>query len=303
MEPSRPADGTPAATEHEPVASSPFKSTPPWERGSGWKRGLAGLGAVVLTAGSIAGVAWLAFRDGGGEGGDTGEVISARCNVTEANDAGNGADPLQPAAPPERSLAVVQTNYGEIAVMLWGDLAPCGVDAFTHLAEAGFYANHECDRLTTQAVDPTAVLRCGSPGADPESEDSYGPGWRFQAETGMAGNDVADVLALVTDDRGRAGSAFALIRGAAVPTAGVSVIGGIVDGFEVLDEIAALTDTVESDGAPPVPVEVWSVTVTELADLPSGPDTVGELTTGVPTGLPTGLPTGTETPTDAATTP
>nr|BFF22780.1 hypothetical protein GCM10025732_07450 [Glycomyces mayteni] len=208
---------------------------------------------MVLTAGSIAGVAWLAFRDGGGEGGDTGEVISARCNVTEAEDAGSGADPLDPAAPPERSLAVVQTNYGEIAVMLWGDLAPCGVDAFTHLAEAGFYANHECDRLTTQAVDPTAVLRCGSPGADPESDDSYGPGWRFQAETGMAGNDVADVLALVTDDRGRAGSAFALIRGAAVPTAGVSVIGGIVDGFEVLDDIAALSETVESDGPRPCP--------------------------------------------------
>ncbi|NUQ89932.1 MAG: hypothetical protein HOQ43_15900 [Glycomyces artemisiae] len=303
MEPSRPAD--PAATEHEPVASSPFKSTPPWERGSGWKRGLAGLGAVLLTAGSIAAVAWLAFRDDGGEGGDTGEVISERCKVTEADDAGSGADPLEASAPPERSLAVVQTNYGEIAVMLWGDLAPCGVDAFSHLAETGFYANHECDRLTTQAVDPTAILRCGSPGADPESEDSYGPGWRFQAETGMAGNDVADVLALVTDDRGRAGSAFALIRGAAVPTAGVSVIGGIVDGFEVLDEIAALSETVESDGPPPLPVEIWSITVTELSDLPSGPDTVGELTTPPGTGTPSGTaaPSGTATPTDAATTP
>jgi cyclophilin family peptidyl-prolyl cis-trans isomerase len=311
MEPSRPAN--PAEAEHEPVASSPFRSTPPWERGSGWKRGLAGLGAVVLTAGSIAGVAWLAFRDGDGEGGDTGEVISERCNITEADDVGAGADPLEPAAPAERSLAVIQTNYGEIAVMLWGDLAPCGVDAFTHLSATGFYANHECDRLTTQAVDPTAILRCGSPGHEPgsaseDSDDSYGPGWRFEAETGMAGNDVADVLALVTDDRGRAGSAFALIRGAAVPTAGVSVIGGIVDGYEVLDQIAALSDTVEFDDAPPVPVEIWGITVTELSDLPSGPDTVGETPpgtatpTGTPSGTPTGTPTGTETPTGAGTT-
>lgn len=322
MEPSRPASGTPAETEHEPVASSPFRTTPPWERGSGWKRGLAGLGAVLLTAGSVVGVAWLAFRGGDGEGGDTGEVITERCDVTEANDVGGGSEPFDPSAPPERSLALIQTSYGEIAVMLWGDLAPCGVDAFTHLATTGFYASHECDRLTTQAVDPTAILRCGSPGrtAEEESDDSYGPGWRFQAETGMAGNDVADVLALITDDQGRAGSAFAFIRGAAVPTAGVSVIGGIVDGYEVLDQIAALSATVESDGPPPVPVEIWGVTVTELTDLPSGPDTVGELTTpptgsgtgtptagtsatpsGTPTGTPTGTPSSTATPSGLTT--
>ncbi|GAA2270782.1 hypothetical protein GCM10009853_025600 [Glycomyces scopariae] len=305
MEPSRPDHG--AETEHEPVASSPFRSTPPWERGSGWRRGLAGLGAVLLTAGSIAAVAWLAFRDGDGEGGDTGEVISERCNITEADDTGGGADPLVPAAPPERSLAVIETNYGEIAVMLWGDLAPCGVDAFTHLSATGFYTSHQCDRLTTQPQDPTAVLRCGSPGREgaEDGDASYGPGWRFQAETGMEGNDVADVLALVTDERGRAGSAFALVRGAAVPTAGVSVIGGIVDGFEVLDQIAALSETVEYDGVPPVPVEVWGITVSELTDLPTGPDTVGEFTTPAETGTPTGNPTGTAsataTPTDGPT--
>jgi len=306
MEPSRP----PRETEHDPVASNPYRGTAPWQRegGSGWRRGLAGLGAVVLTAGSIAAVAWLAFRDGGGEAAESGEVISERCNITEAEDAGPAVDPMDPGAVADRSIATVTTNYGEIAVMLWGDLAPCGVEAFAHLAEAGFYTSHECDRLTTQAVDPTAILRCGSPGSDPESssEETFGPGWRFQAETGMAGEDVADVLALVTDERGRAGGAFALIRGAAVPTAGVSVIGGIVDGYEVLDQIAALSTTVAYDDVPPVPVEIWGVTVTEIADLPTGPDTVDESPTatttsttpppGAGTGTPTGAPTTTASP-------
>lgn len=286
MEPS-PASGNPAETEHEPVASSPFRSTPPWERGSGWKRGLAGLGAVVLTAGSIAGVAWLAFRDGDGEGGDTGEVVADECSVTEADDTGDDAEPFEPSTPADRSLATIQTNYGDITVMLWGDLAPCGVDAFTHLATTGFYTSHDCDRLTAQAEDPTAILRCGSPGHDADDEDaSYGPGWRFQAETGMAGNDVTDVLALVTDDQGRAGSAFALIRGDAVPTAGVSVIGGIVDGYDVLDEIAALTETVEYDGEPPVRVEVWDILVTEMAVSDSG--STGESADPTATAAPTG---------------
>jgi len=308
MEPSRHR----SETEHEqlgssPVGSNPYRGVAPWQRegGSSWKRGLAGLGAVVLTAGSIAAVAWLAFRDGGGEAGESGEVISEQCDITEADDAGPEVDPMEPGTAADRSIATIQTNYGEIAVMLWGDLAPCGVEAFAHLAQTGFYTSHDCDRLTTQAVDPTAILRCGSPGFDPEnSDESTGPGWRFQAETGMAGEDVADVLALVTDDRGRAGGAFALIRGAAVPTAGVSVIGGIVDGYEVLDQIAALSETVEYDDVPPVPVEIWGVTVTDLADLPSGPDTVGESatpTTGTTT-PPLGGGTATNTPSTAATT-
>ena len=290
-------------TDDEPVASNPYRGTAPWQReGTGsWKRGLAGLGAVVLTAGSIAAVAWLAFRDDGGTAAGTGDVISEQCTVTEADDAGNGADPLDPGAPAERSLATVQTNYGEIVVLLWGDLAPCGVEAFTHLAETAFYASHECDRLTTQAVDPTAILRCGSPGlagASEDDDDTYGPGWRFQAETGMAGNDVADVLALITDDKGRAGSAFALIRGAAVPTAGVSVIGGIVDGYEVLDQIAALTETVEYDGAPPVPVEIWGVAISEVGDMATSP--IQSQTPGLPTGTAT-TPAGTATPTTPGT--
>lgn len=302
-------------TEHEPVASNPYRGTAPWQReGAGsWKRGLAGLGAVLLTAGSIAAVAWLAFRDDAADPEEAGDVIAEQCTVTEASDAGQGADPMPAGVPPERSLATIQTNYGEIVVLLWGDLAPCGVQAFTHLSQTAFYASHECDRLTAQAIDPTAILRCGSPGLDPEAGESYGPGWRFQAETGMAGNDVADVLALITDDRGRAGSAFALIRGAAVPTPGVSVIGGIVDGYDVLDQIAALTETVEFDGTPPVPVEIWGVIIsgveglpTETATPPTGTATppLGTATpapTGTPSGTPTGTPTGTAAPSGTAT--
>ncbi|HEX2144013.1 MAG TPA: peptidylprolyl isomerase [Glycomyces sp.] len=307
-------------TEHEhvgsgynesPVGANPYRGTPPWQRegSGGWKRGLAGLGAVVLTAGSIGAVAWLAFRDNGGEGGDTGEVIAQRCTVTEAEDAGDPVDPLEAGTPADRSLATIGTNYGEITVMLWGDLAPCGVEAFTHLSHSGFYSSHECDRLTTQAVDPTAILRCGSrgyeSGADIEDEDSYGPGWRFQAETGMAGNDMADVLALVTDERGRAGSTFVLIRGAAVPTVGVSVIGGIVDGYEVLDQIAALTETVEHDGEPPVPVEIWDIVITDIDEPPTGADTVNPTapTGTAPTGATTtAVPGSTTTPAPGATT-
>ncbi|WP_035738209.1 peptidylprolyl isomerase [Glycomyces arizonensis] len=270
MEPS----GTRAETEHEPVAANPFSGTPPWQRRGGWRRGLAGLGALVLTAGSIVGVSWLAFHDGGGDEGEAGEVIYERCQVTEADDAEPVVDPPKLGTPADRTIVTIETSRGNLDVMLWGDLAPCGVAAFLHLAEVGFYEGHDCDRLTTQEVSPAAILHCGSPGAEPETDDTYGPGWRYQAEVGMEGVDVQDALALVTDDAGKAGSAFVLIRGQAVPTAGVSIIGGIVDGYEVLDEIAALPDTLEYDGEPPEPVTVYSITVVEESDVPTVDDTV-----------------------------
>lgn len=268
MEPS----GTRAETEYEPVAANPYGGTPPWQRRGGWRRGLAGLGALVLTAGSIAGVSWLAFRDGGGEDERADEVIYERCRVTEADDAEPTVEAPRLGMPADRTIVTVETSHGALDVMLWGDLAPCGVEAFLHLAETGFYDGHDCDRLTTQQAMPTAILHCGSPGAEPGSGEEHGPGWRYQAEVGMAGNDVQDVLALVLDENGAAGSAFTLIRGQAVPTAGVSIIGGVVDGYEVLDAIAALPETIEHDGEPPQPITVYSVTVAEETDLPPGGD-------------------------------
>lgn len=286
MEPS----GTRTETEHEPVAANPYGGTPPWQRRGGWKRGLAGLGALLLTVGSIVGVSWLAFRDGGGDDERAAEVVHERCRVVEADDAEPTVDAPRLGTPADRTIVTVETSHGTLDIMLWGDLAPCGVEAFLHLAGAGFYDGHDCDRLTTQRAMPTAILHCGSPGAEPESDQTHGPGWRYQAEVGMVGTDVQDVLALVLDENGNAGSAFTLIRGQAVPTAGVSIIGGIVDGYEVLDAIAALPETVEHDGAPPQPITVYSVTVAEEADLPpggeTGPPAGEEATTGPATAEP-----------------
>ncbi|MCH7229698.1 peptidylprolyl isomerase [Glycomyces sp. L485] len=286
MEPS----GTRAETEHEPVAANPFGGTPPWQRGGGWKRGLAGVGALILTVGSIVGVSWLAFRDTGVEDSVAGDVIFERCTVTEADDAEPTVDAPRLGTPADRTIATIETSHGSLDVMLWGDVAPCGVEAFLHLAGAGYYSNHDCDRLTTQEVMPTAILHCGSPGAEPEATESFGPGWRYQTEVGMEGVDVQDVLALVTDESGRAGSAFTLIRGEAVPTAGVSIIGGIIDGYEVLDAIAALPDTIAYDGAPPQPVTVYGITILEESDLPTGdngaPETGGQTPTTPATETP-----------------
>ncbi|WP_157930522.1 peptidylprolyl isomerase [Glycomyces xiaoerkulensis] len=295
------SSGSGAETEYEPVAANPYGGTPPWQRRGGWKRGLAGLGALALTAGSVAGVAWLAFRDDGDDAPAAGEVIHERCGVVEAGDAEPTVEPPRLDEPADRTIVTIETSHGDIDVMLWGDVAPCGVAAFLHLAEAGYYDVHECDRLTTRQENPYAILRCGSPAYDPESDGTFGPGWRHRTEVGMAGVDVADVLALVTDDKGDAGSAFTLIRGQAVPTEGVSVIGGVVDGFEVLDELAAVPGSTVYDGEPPQPVTVFGITIAEESDLPAGND--GPPPDGEPTPGGAGADTETTPGTDDPTTP
>ncbi|GAB3995147.1 hypothetical protein GCM10029992_11630 [Glycomyces albus] len=198
------------------------------------------------------------------------QVISERCQVVESDDAGPETGPPGLGAPADRTVVSIETSHGTLDVLLWGDLAPCGVEAFLHLAQSGYYDSHDCDRLTTQETSPWVILQCGQPGREPDGDQTYGPGWRYQTEVGMEGNDVQDVLALVTDETGRAGSAFTLIRGQAVPTANVSVIGGIVDGFEVLDALAWVPDQSDYDGPPPEPVTIYGITVVDESDLPTG---------------------------------
>lgn len=232
---------------------------PPWLGPGGWKRTLAGITSLLLILAAISTVTWWLFQTDSDEStGDSDTVLHEECRVTESDDA-SSVPPFQPGEPEERTLATISTSYGDIDIMLFGDIAPCGVDAFTHLAETGFYTGHDCDWLTTQTEEPTAVLECGQPEGDPD-----GPGWRYLAEVGMTGETILDALAIKTDDSGRAGSAFTLIRGQSVATAGASVIGQIIDGFDVLDQIAALPEAIEYSAEPPEPVTVYNVTMETL---------------------------------------
>ncbi|QSB05349.1 peptidylprolyl isomerase [Natronoglycomyces albus] len=229
---------------------------PPWLGPGGWKRTLAGISALLLIFASVGAVSWWIFASDEEEPTRPNDVVlREECRITDAEDTVN-LPPFTPGQPADRSLATIETNYGDIVVMLFGDLAPCGVEAFTYLAQAGFYASHDCDWLTTQPQEPTAVLECGQPGPDGD-----GPGWRYLAEVAMAGETVLDALALKTDDTGQAGSSFTLVRGQSVATAGISVIGQIIDGFDVLDQIGALPEAIEYSAEPPQPVTVYNVTI------------------------------------------
>ncbi|CAM3194796.1 peptidylprolyl isomerase [Stackebrandtia soli] len=280
-----------AASRASTEPGDPFgDSTPPWLRQGSARRSAIGLGLTIALVAVVAVVGWALFRSPESTADPDSTQDGGGCDVVESADSGLLIAPPTLGDAPPRQTATITTNYGEITVLLFGDVVPCGVSGFNYLAQQGFYANSPCYRLTTQQQAPTVTLRCG----DPTGTGSGGPGYRFRAEQKFSGEPTFDALALINDGSGRAGSTFAFLRGQSVPTASVSVIGQVIDGFEVLDQIGGSAGLDPYDGSPPQQVVITSVTITDgTVTLP-------------PTSLPSGTPTGTpsQTPSgEAPTTP
>ncbi len=243
-----------------PVDSDdPDGPTPPWlQRGTG-RRSLAGLSMIMILVIVVAGIGWLLFSGGETTAAETDEVDVDTCRVTEYDDGGLMIAPPQLGNASDRATATITTNFGDITVLLFGDVAPCGVSGFGYLASQGFYTNNNCYRITTQPAEPTVTLRCG----DPMGTGDSGPGYRFRAEQKFEGQPAFDAFALINNENGQAGSNFAFVRGQSIPTASLSVIGQVIAGFEVLDQVGASAGLDSFDGVPPQQVSILSITIAE----------------------------------------
>src|SRR5699024_9809097 len=69
----------------------------------------------------------------------------------------------------------LETNQGEIRMVLDRSLAPWTVNAITDLVDQGYYNDTICHRMTTGGL---AGLQCG----DPTGSGSGGPGFQFANE-------------------------------------------------------------------------------------------------------------------------
>ncbi|MGH8878360.1 MAG: peptidylprolyl isomerase, partial [Stackebrandtia sp.] len=253
---------------------------PAWlSRGNG-KRTLLGIGLVIVMVAGIGTLGWVLFRPAAAEPAHDGNTAGDKCQITKSEDEGGAVRPpdsLGKTAP--RTTATVTTNVGDVTVLLFGDVSPCGVSNFEYLARQAFYKENTCYRLTTLPSDPTVTLRCG----DPSGTGKGGPGYRVQAEGAFTGEVGRDYVALINDRKGMAGSSFAFIRGESKPTASLSVIGSVIAGQEVLDQIGGSAGVEPYDDVPPQPVLIKKITITEgAATLPP----TGGSSSGTPSGEP-----------------
>lgn len=157
---------------------------------------------------------------------------------------------------------VIETNRGDISIVLDGNTAPQAASVLLSLNHAGFFASTDCHRVRTE--EPF-FLQCGSP----DGTAAGGPPYRF----GPVENAPADnrypagsvVMVRSGDDEYSMGSQFFIVyEDSTIETAdgrGYTVVGRVTAGLDIVRHVAeGGTITGASDGQP-----AQSVILTKVA--------------------------------------
>ena len=130
-------------------------------------------------------------------------------------------------------------DYGQITVALDGNSAPETVENFIGLVEEGFY-----DGLIFHRVIPGFMIQGGCPNGTGRG----GPGYTIKGEFNSNGvkNDLKHTRGVIsmarTPDPDSAGSQFFIMHEDAPHLDGsYAAFGKLVEGFDVLDEIASVS--------------------------------------------------------------
>jgi peptidyl-prolyl cis-trans isomerase B (cyclophilin B) len=165
---------------------------------------------------------------------------------------------------PAQVSASMETNQGDIGLMLDNGKSPCTVNSFASLANQGFFNDTTCHRLTTS--ESLSVLQCG----DPTAQGTGGPGYQFPNEYPTNQYQPDDpaltepvlyprgTLAMANAGPGTNGSQFFLVYKDSQLPPNYTVFGTIDEtGLATLDKIAAAgTADGAPDGAPKSEVKI-----------------------------------------------
>ena len=168
---------------------------------------------------------------------------------------------------PAQVSASLETNQGDIGLMLDNGKSPCTVNSFASLANQGFFKDTTCHRLTTSGS--LSVLQCG----DPTAQGTGGPGYQFANEYPTNQYQPDDpklqepvlyprgTLAMANAGPGTNGSQFFLVYKDSQLPPNYTVFGTIDDtGLATLDKIAAAgTADGAPDGKPKSDVKITSL--------------------------------------------
>jgi cyclophilin family peptidyl-prolyl cis-trans isomerase len=132
-----------------------------------------------------------------------------------------------------RHRATIATSCGQITVELFSQEAPRTANNFAFLAGEGFY-----DATIIHRVVPGFVIQMG----DPTGTGTGGPGYRFADELAAARNRGYErgTLAMANAGPDTNGSQFFICLDNVGLPPQYSVFGEVVDGMDVVDQIAAL---------------------------------------------------------------
>ncbi|MFG0328640.1 MAG: peptidylprolyl isomerase [Phycisphaerales bacterium] len=141
----------------------------------------------------------------------------------------------------------LETDHGEMTLELWDDVAPKHAENFLKLVDDGFY-----DGLTFHRIIPKFVIQGGCPRGD----GTGGPGWRVNAEFNDRPHEKGVLSMARSADPNSAGSQFfvCLTREHCQHLDGqYTAFGKVVDGLNVVDELASSKLADPSAGRPANP--------------------------------------------------
>ena len=135
--------------------------------------------------------------------------------------------------------AIFETDKGTIVFELFVDEVPVTVNNFVFLANEGFY-----DGVMFHRIIKDFMIQSG----DPKGDGTGGPGYRFDDEL-VTRDYVAGTLAMANSGPNTNGSQFFIVHGHDVNLPKQYTIFGIlVDGMDVVDELANVSVTASPSG-------------------------------------------------------
>ena len=164
---------------------------------------------------------------------------------------------------------------GEFAMELYGDQAPIATSNFVALAQCGFY-----DGITFHRVISGFVIQAGDPQTkenrgDFEELGRGGPGYEFEIEPPAEGLRYDPYVVAMANNTQTNSSQFFIdlvdldqqLRAVGIYT----IFGKVIEGTDVVDEIAAVPVNDPRLGLPLTPVIIESITISSAAEPSESP--------------------------------
>ena len=143
----------------------------------------------------------------------------------------------------DRQIAVIETNFGNIVIQLYPDVAPGHVENFVKLAQDGFY-----DGTTLHLVIPDFMIQGGDPNSkdeDRSNDGQGGPGFTINAEFSAVPHKRGILSMARAQAPNSAGSQFFIVvKDSNFLDGQYTVFGEVIEGMDVADKIV----NVERDG-------------------------------------------------------
>lgn len=151
----------------------------------------------------------------------------------------------------QSTVVSLKTSFGEVKIALRPDVAPETVANFVKLADQGFY-----DGLNFHRIVPGFVVQ----GGDPLGDGTGGPGYTLPAEINLTHTRGAIAMARLGDqvnpERRSSGSQFYIALQELPSLDGqYTVFGQVVEGMEVVDQIASVQTDAQDRPTQPVIIE------------------------------------------------